>query len=511
MEDKTKIDELFKQGLGGFVAEPPVDTWQNIQDSLTAARRRKRVAFWRISGTAAALVLAFFSGYFFNMTTQNMVSDNETLNPTFQFSTQGSAGEWNTEAPKENITNAKNLNEETAIYKSSEPSAKPSRSLNTEDAINPSSNAMAIADGEKRKSSQTKNGLADNSKTTNAPNTDVANPPVKSDALVYVQKNQEDNLPTDDKVIDPLNKDVQTPATEVAQAETKTPDPVDPKNTRNLKVEDEPFVYEDSQNQKKKKRYDTRGAFDLGAVASPTFAFSDVSNQPAQQTAGNANLGTAYTPTKQQSDELQNSYTAGLNFSYRTSPRWEVSTGLHLNNWNQVSSDVFFTADTYTSTTTGGFTARGNTSTGPVTYNTGSNFFDATKFDNAGPNEYYLIPDIHQQYQFLEVPLRVGYYLFDSQKWSFKVQAGFSGRFLTHSDVKLVFEDGSTENYDGLAVKDFSLQLVGGTGLSYKATKNLSINLTPSILYGLTPVNTNSGIETYFHQFLVYTGLTYGF
>ena len=91
------------------------------------------------------------------------------------------------------------------------------------------------------------------------------------------------------------------------------------------------------------------------------------------------------------------------------------------------------------------------------------------------------------------------------------MQAGFSGRFLTQSDVKLVFEDGSSENYDGLEVKNFSLQLVGGTGLGYKATKNLSINLTPSIQYGLTPVNKNSEIETYFHQFLVYTGLTYGF
>lgn len=505
MEDKTKIDELFKQGLGEFSAEPPVDTWQNIQDNLMAARRRKKMAFWRISGTAAALVLAFFSGYFFNSTTQNMGSDSETMNPTFQFSTQGSAGEWDYGDSEQNRS-LPNTVVETPV---------------NDNVLSPEKNRLD------REHNQNKNNVAllqpsksdnlgEQKNTSSDKNSDLI-PSSDEDNLVISLNNIA--LNPDERVEKSIDKNPakaetttgDTPATELAEAGEKSN--TSPENNTNESPEDsdEPFVYEETKSSKKKKRYDTRGAFDLGAVASPTFAFNDVSTQPAQQTAGNANLGTSYSPSKEQSDELRNSYAAGLNLSYRTGARWEVSTGLHLNNWNQVSSDVFLTADTYTGTTTGGFTARGNTSTGPVTYNTGNNFFDMTKFENVGPNEYYLIPDIRQQYQFLEVPLRVGYYLFDSQKWSFKVQAGFSGRFLTHSDVKLVFEDGSTEDYDGLAVKDFSLQLVGGTGLSYKATKNLSINLTPSIQYGVTPVNKNSEIETYFHQFLVYTGLTYGF
>ena len=510
MEDKTKIDELFKQGLSGFSAEPPADAWTNIQDTMTAARRKKRIAFWRIAGTAAAVVLAFFSGYYFDTTTRNINSGNEVVNPVVNFSTQGSSGQWNNSVGEQQVTDEQNAAEEINTEKAGS-SSNSTKNSNVTGIAAESSNNLALADEYSRK---TPNSLERNlvdDKVDLTQNSESDNSNVKTKDLAFNPQVQKTESPAIDEVKTPVTEESEAPPSDVAYVEANAVDSTKTLNKPELEVEDEPFVYEDTKSSKKKKRYDTRGTFDLGAVASPTFAFNDVSNQPAQQTAGNANLGTAYTPSKQQSDKLQNSYAAGLNLSYRTSPRWEVSTGLHLNNWNQVSSDVFLTADTYTGTTTGGFTARGNTSTGPVTYNTGSNFYDATKFDNTGPNEYYLIPDIQQQYQFLEVPLRVGYYLFDSQKWSFKVQAGFSGRFLTHSDVKLVFEDGSTEDYDGLAVKDFSLQLVGGTGLSYKATKNLSINLTPSVLYGLTPVNTNSGIETYFHQFLVYTGLTYGF
>lgn len=509
MEDKTKIDELFKQGLGGFMAEPPVDTWQNIQDTLIAARQSKRVAFWRISGTAAALVLAFFSGYFFDMTTRNDGTSSEELNRVVQFSKQGSSGQWDNKATEQNVTNLHKQNEGINTEKNIGHSNKTNKTLNLSDPNNPSGNGVAIADAEKRNHSNSQKGNPGITRTATSRNTDLNNASVKTKELANIQENHDDNYPINDKAIHPVNSDSEVPVTVVAQKETKAPDSSNSKSYRSLKVEDEPFVYDDAQNSKKKKRYDTRGTFDLGVVASPTFAFNDVSPQPSSQTAGNASI----TPTsdKRQSDNLQNSYATGLNFSYRTGPRWEVSTGLHLNNWSQVSSDVFLTGDPYGPTVTNGFTARGNTSTGVVTYNTGNNFFDVTKFENVGPNEYYLIPDIQQQYQFLEVPLKVGYYLYDSQKWSLKVQAGFSGRFLTHSDVKLVFEDGSTEKYNGLELKDFSLQLVGGTSLAYKATNNLSINLTPSIQYGLTPVNKNSEIETYFHQFLVYTGITYGF
>ncbi len=86
-----------------------------------------------------------------------------------------------------------------------------------------------------------------------------------------------------------------------------------------------------------------------------------------------------------------------------------------------------------------------------------------------------------------------------------------SSRFLTGSSVQLSYEDGSTQNVENLPLNSFSLQLLAGTGVEYRLNPKLRLNLTPSIQYGLTPVNQHAVVDTYFHQFLIYSGLSYMF
>lgn len=504
MEDKTKIDELFKEGLGGFSAEPPMDAWQNIQDELIAARRKKRMAVWRIAGTAAALILAFFSGYYFNSSTASFQLDETPF--VTRFTNEGSSGKWkSTPQPlSKETTLDMDDNSEEGIEVIIPPGGPDGSRVSSGSLTSATSSKKDAGKDDMPVSLPSPDGLKSDTENISDFN-NKAFAQIDFPAKIKVETPVE--LPSANTQINANTEVKDTIWADAANsAEADSPDKTI--NTPAL-ANDEPFVYHEDSKSKKKKRPHTRSTFDIGAVASPTFAFNDVSPQAAQTTGGNSYLGTS--SGNKQTDELQNSYAAGLNLSYRTGARWEVSTGLHINNWSQVSSDIFLTTDATGSISTSGVTVRGNTSTGAVTYNTGTNAFDATKLENVAPDAFYLIPDIEQQYQFLEVPLSVGYYLLDSKRWSFKLQAGFSGRILTQSDVRLVFEDGSTEKYDGLELKDFSLQLIGGTGLGYKATKNLNINLTPSIQYGLTPVNRNAEIETYFHQFLVYTGLSYSF
>ncbi len=510
MEDKTKIDELFKEGLGGFAAEPPVDTWQNIQDDLMAARHSRKMAFWRITGTAAAVVLAFFSGYYFNMTTGNNIATHDGQRSYYHFSTNGSSGQWNNVTSDEGVIKLQGEDENNGGEVIYDPAVTPEKADSYRPTPQSNTNYVGSQGEPAPKVTKVPQKIDNESFSTNQ-NPVATEPNIQVDDFAMNNSMEEDNAGGSSEIkIEATTQrtEEESKAVANADAETNTQKTSEPESTTD--IDDEPFVYNDEEKDKKKKRYGTRGSFDIGAVASPTFAFNDVSPQPAQQTAKNSIINSP-SLEREQTDELQNSYAAGLNFSYRTASRWELSTGLHLNNWSQLSSDVLLITDVGTGLYTGDITTRGNTSTGTVSYVTNGNAFDATKFESAGLNEFYLIPDIQQQYQFLEIPLSVGYYLLDSKRWSFKTQAGFSGRFLTQSNVQLVYEDGTTEAYDGLDIKDFSLQLLGGTGLGYKATKNLSISLTPSIQYGLTPVNKNSEIETYFHQFLVYTGLTYGF
>lgn len=522
MEDKNKIDELFEQGLGQFAAEPPADTWGNIQEVLTVKKRRKIVAFWRITGTAAALVLAFFSGYYMDMGNQTIA--NETI-----------------EIPNSSLPITDQINDDNDVI------SIPKESLNTSDVAsdkmdnesknNPAYNGTVASSEEQRNIIKAANGgvaatlvKSDpaSNKTgqnlQNVANTKAEQPVVKT-TNSYVQTtlepgNFKGNEPSESARIEEnpkitpqtLDKIVGLEPREDGPLPTPVPEQSEEEELVNnqqpeTELIDEPFVYDNS-NSGAKKPYTSKGVFSLGLVAAPTYAFSNVSSPSDPNTNSGYN---AQTSPRSQTDDVQNSYAGGLNFNYRSNKRWEIGTGVHLNNWSQVSSNVLLASGAGGSSVSQATPeAVGHLSTGAIRYNV-SAVQDISLFEIAGNNSYYLIPDVRQEFQYIEIPLNFGYYLLDARRFYFKVQAGLSGRFLTSSDVKLIFEDGSERPYNDLELQNFSLQLVGGTGFGYKLTQNLNLSLTPVIQYGLTPVNKNDAVETYFHQFLVYGGLNYRF
>lgn len=64
MGDKKNIDQLFKDKFKGFAPEPPENGWELVRDRINKRQRRKKMALWRWSSMAAAVFLAFFSGYY---------------------------------------------------------------------------------------------------------------------------------------------------------------------------------------------------------------------------------------------------------------------------------------------------------------------------------------------------------------------------------------------------------------------------------------------------------------
>src|SRR5690606_9743812 len=79
MGDKTKIDKLFQDGLNDFEASPQSDSWARIHATLEKKQQKKRALYWRWASIAAAVVLAFYTGYYFN---DNAETENypETIN-----------------------------------------------------------------------------------------------------------------------------------------------------------------------------------------------------------------------------------------------------------------------------------------------------------------------------------------------------------------------------------------------------------------------------------------------
>lgn len=61
-EDRN-TDRIFREKLGDFEISPPAFVWDNLQASMVAAKRKKRLVVWRVSSVAAALAIAFIAGW----------------------------------------------------------------------------------------------------------------------------------------------------------------------------------------------------------------------------------------------------------------------------------------------------------------------------------------------------------------------------------------------------------------------------------------------------------------
>ena len=64
MGEKNKLDDLFGQKFKDFSATPPEDGWDVVRDRLQKRNRSKRAAYWKWASTAAAILLAFYSGFY---------------------------------------------------------------------------------------------------------------------------------------------------------------------------------------------------------------------------------------------------------------------------------------------------------------------------------------------------------------------------------------------------------------------------------------------------------------
>jgi len=62
IKDKD-IDKLFREKLRDYEQQPPAYLLESVLAGVAAAKRKRKIVFWRIAGVAAALLLAFIAGW----------------------------------------------------------------------------------------------------------------------------------------------------------------------------------------------------------------------------------------------------------------------------------------------------------------------------------------------------------------------------------------------------------------------------------------------------------------
>ncbi len=489
MGDNSKIDKLFSDGLNDFEASPQSDSWARINATMEKKQQKKRVLYWRWASIAAAVVLAFYTGYYFN--------DNTTIEtyPNIQNTKPGNSN-------PDYISHEKSMEQSKLKEQDSKETTQPERGAQKlkSSPSDPIQNSKKVASNSSlsekpalKNADNTSSASGNTSKQTVA----IADKTSEWEAESIVVSNFEENSNTDieSEEIATLETPDQTAETiEEPQVVLATPEEIqlNPSSevldyAENTQVDNSPF-----------------SRFSISAMASPTFPFTDVTvNQNDKTTEGNVDQQT-----------LKTSYTYGLGFGYRLSKKLELHTGIVVNNWSQEVNGVKLkVTQTITSGLNTSVDASGNISSGNVNF-TGLN--DPTnqgklQTANVGGQTYSILPGLKENYQFIEVPLAIGYYMIDNKRWFVKTNIGLNSRFISQSKVTLVYADGSEVPYKNIELETYSMQLIGGIGAGVKFGQHWDFGLSPTLLYGITQVNTHSEIDTYFHQVLIYSSLSYRF
>lgn len=486
MGDKSKIDKLFSGGLDDFEASPQSDSWARINATMEKKQQKKRALYWRWASVAAAVILAFYTGYYFN--------DNTALETYPQTAKPQSTNE------KPGYISHEENSEQNELEPKEIPVAK-TQSKKIKNDVNPSvSKPQEVVSN----TSFLKKAMATKSDKADISNENIskqilaeADESFTSGEEAIIASNFEDNSTievekTEITSVEKIDATVVTMEEPQVNLATPTETPTRPSP--------ETLDYTEKQEISKP----TFSRFSISALVSPTFPFTDITvNQSDETTEGNVNQ-----------EKLKTGYTYGLGLGYRLSKKLELQTGLMVNNWSQEASEVKLkiTPSAATSVNTS-VDASGNISSGNVNFSGLSDPTNQGKLQtaNVGGQTYSVLPGLKESYQFIEIPIALGYYLVDSKRWYVKANIGLNSRFLTQSNVTLIYADGSEVPYEHFDLQTYSMQLIGGVGGGVKFGQHWEFGLHPTLLYGITQVNTHSEVDTYFHQVLIYSSLSYRF
>ena len=227
--------------------------------------------------------------------------------------------------------------------------------------------------------------------------------------------------------------------------------------------------------------------FIVGASVSPSMGFT-----PSEQNAHMAELIG--------SEKTRPSYTTGLTFGYKLSPRLTIQSGIGLESIGQIITGIdvfaglsdFYSAKSnylYSVETASGTILAGNTDL--YLTDTKNRVGSVIAANMADPSKYNLTQvgsDIHQVFRYLELPIVLRYKIID-RKVGLNFSGGMSYGYLV--DNYAYTRDGSNTitvgRTEGVNVHSLSSQL--GLGMEYNISSTISFNFEPILKYYVTPVS----------------------
>ena len=472
MKRDENIDDLFREKLRNYEKEPPAYLLQNVLDGVAGARRNRKIVFWRVSGVAAAILLAFVAGW-------QMQHMNSETSPQQIVVGPNSSPE---------IEIAKQFGPEGEVTLDKVPETGLSR--NEKSFKSASDKDLQIAS---RINSQEK-------KITNEPILYVR---TAESTLLHPIKSLRRTIFSNDQYANVLHEMKVKDAT-VDQFEMTIDQQIIEQNKQQFLAQAE-------------KQKNVR--WSVGAQVSPAF---NVSGSSHSQVYASNMLNSANNPVD---------IGGGISVEYKKGKRLSVQSGVYYSGMGQASGNssrstansdyMFASADrgaeyfnTSVNIDTKSSKMMMNSAAGVIEFSSvpsgivlGANLDEKAMVSNA-----VVVSDARfiQNFEYIEIPLYLRYTIIDS-RFDVEMLGGFSSNLLVGNETFMESGDGKS-----LVGKTQDMQLLNysgtlGVGLKYGLSKRIFLNVEPRVKYYLNSLNNNSSVTYKPYTIGVFTGLSYEF
>ncbi len=479
-EDKY-FDDLLREKLDGFAEAPPAHVWDGIQQAQKAARKKRLFFYLKLTGAAAAIVIAFLLGR------QIALQPDEVLTPSEVV-----------EAPADQ---GKNTNDETGTAIIDPVSKSPAEDLVTSAEQAEANEKFMVSSSQEIETTDNEENLAKTFQTKTVSKTiDTKQEDVPAKENFPILKSLTGNLFS--FTFKPEEKQLATISGN--------------NEPQSLTVDDLERIERNQQLLVKNEREDRKKPWRIAAMVSPNLAV----NQTSYKDVYASNMSN---PGSKESLSVG----GGLAVTYKAGKRLSLQSGVYFSqlgqsssnqqqervHYNFISSDN--TANYFYSTpleVKSGQTLL-NASAGVVEIeNLPSNARIGNNFEAADASEavFLTAAEFQQNFEYIEIPLNLRYQLIDS-KVDVNLLGGFSSNWLISNNAYLDSGFGRERIGETRDMNKVSYSTTLGIGLGYGISNKISMHFEPQIKYFLGSLNKSSQISFRPYTIGIYTGVSYRF
>ena len=468
MKEEKHSDQIFRNKLENYSVDPPEHIWTGVQEQLLRNKKSRRIIYTRWISAAAAILLAFLGGWYFNHnadTTQTITSEKSNIQPTENNRNKETEPELKNVEPVKNkqefIASAvKKEKTETDINKQTVASLKPEAKVNVTSSENRSRETLNFKELEGREPD-----------------------------FIFNEKR---------KIKLPQNHQFSTSMNDLTE-------------TDRVLIASNTADYKNLKNENKHWK--------LGMMVSPGYS-SQVANHSDGYSTNmiySTNSGSA-------------NVTGGISVQVKTSKRISVESGVYYDKNGQKEEQLFqffgmAKQNEPIEMSPGDAAFSGNTavkdSRVALNSNAGVIALDNYAYGlevsgnmeslvSEAANAYVTSGEVSQVFDFIQIPLYLRYKVVDS-RFDVEMIGGFNAGMLVGNNAYINNDFGSQNIGKTKDISPFSVSGTLGVGLNYKLSNHFSIGAEPRFNYFLSSINKNPDVSYKPYRIGFYTGIYYEF